>query len=193
MIKRAILAMALAAPGLASAMSYDYVELAGMTGTVDTPPTETDTSGFLLGGSFAIHENVAVAVSGSWQDFDTPPPLSIKGRTMLAGLQFHFPLSPQVDVGIGAGFGKAFVEATNFFGTTENDDTVTEINASLRAMPVEKLEIAASVTNTDSFGQNDTGFAVGARVYVQEKVSLGLSYLTADDLSAFIGGIRIDI
>ena len=62
-----------------------------------------------------------------------------------------------------------------------------------RTKPNKSLELMAVLDYANVEDETETGYSFSARIYPVEKVSIGLSYGSADDLDTLSLGIRFDI
>ena len=66
-------------------------------------------------------------------------------------------------------------------------------NMGFRTKPNKSLVLMAVLDYANDEDETETGYSFSARVYPVEKVPIGLSYGSADDLDALLLGIWFDI
>ncbi len=86
---------------------YTFVELAAGTGEVEIFGVDIDATAAGIGGSVAVHENIAlfgaVAV-GTVDTSDVGAPPDVDTTSVSLGVNIHMPINPTVDVVIPVAF-----------------------------------------------------------------------------------------
>lgn len=183
--------LVLASPVFAEGMSYTYAQAAA--GTIDIDGV--DGTLFGVSGSFEVSPNVFIGggyVSGTSDDSFVLGGVNDEiGLTQIqVGIGYHHALQDNLDLVATLGFGEVELEHD---GLGSGDESFTAISLGLRAKASETVEVSGGLTNTRADGESETGVGLGIRGYVNETLSIGARYDTADDVDQLSVNIRVDL
>ncbi len=183
-VSRALLATSLLLPALAAAQQsstrpqspsfdYSYVELAYDETDFEIGNAEIDGDGLTLSGSFEINDDWHVFASYGNADLDA----GIDLDTWMIGAGYAFPLRQDVDI-----YGRVLYvnSQADFPGFGEDDEDGLGIQARIRALVTDELEVEGGIQHFD-VGESDTSLQVGARYRFTEAFSAGIGLTFGGD------------
>ena len=172
-----------------SGFSYTSIGLGYQTVEI----VDEEFSGFGLSGSVALNETAFLIAGYSLIDSDDEYAADsgtdiIKITQYSAGIGLHAPISENVDIVT------SFLHASSEleFSNISEDGNGYLINLALRGKPTDTIEVSGSINYANIEDEDDTGYSIGARLFLQPKVSLDLGYSIAEDVDAFFAGFSID-
>lgn len=171
-------------------LSYSYIDVSYQTGEL----LDDDFDGVGIAASVALHDSIFLiakyAMAASKDEYYTGDGFDdIEFSQLNIGLGVHVPIVSQTD----------FISAISYvrneldFAGLNFEGTGYLINMGFRTKPNKSLELMAVLDYANVEDETETGYSFSARVYPVEKVSIGLSYGSADDLDTLSLGIRFDI
>jgi outer membrane receptor protein involved in Fe transport len=183
----ALMTLSVGAPAFAAdGFSYNNVEIGYVQADIGLPGSgKLDGNGFTLGGSVEFGANLFGFANFTDTDYD----FDLDASSLSAGLGFHWPLSPALDLITGASLETIKIKLP---GVSDSENGYG-LNAGLRGRVGDRLELTAGVKYAD-YGQNIDGFVVsgGARYYFTEAFAAGLDIIDDDGDTTFGIVLRYD-
>jgi opacity protein-like surface antigen len=179
----ALMTLSVGAPAFAAdGFSYNNVEV----GYAQAEISSEEGNGFTLAGSAEFGANLFGFTNFIASDYD----FGVSTNWFTAGLGFHWPLNPALDLVTGASLEKIKVKIS---GVGSDSQSGYGLNAGLRGRVGDRLELTAGVKYAD-FGQGIDGFTVsgGARYYFTEAFAAGLDISDNEGDSTFGIVLRYD-
>ncbi|MBT8082755.1 MAG: porin family protein [Gammaproteobacteria bacterium] len=181
---RSAMLLLLAFSASVSANDFDYNFFQLSYGNMEFDEVNVDGDGFGLAGSYAINEDFHVFAGYEAAGLD----FGIDATTLAAGLGWHTPLSPVVDLVASASYRYFELDVP---GGGNADDSGLGLGVGLRFAASELLELNAGISYVDfSDSGNDTGFGIGGLYSFTDAFALGLSANWSDDVSSYTLGGR---
>lgn len=178
----AIAAMGMAAPVMASDMSYNILELGLYGESIDDPNGDEgiDGSGITLNGSWAFTDGMFgfVGLSGTEYEYRNYDDSDFTLGRMQLGIGFNMPLSDRLDLVSGISLQR--VRLGDDFNNTLNERGYG-LKAGLRGKAGERFEWTAGLDYVDlGEGQHDTSWSAGFRYYFTRLFAMGLDIGSTD-------------
>lgn len=175
------LVLALPASALAAAEPrYTYGELGYVNWDFDD--IDEDGDGFRLDGSYALHQRVHL-VAG-YEDVDLSDNVDLSAWNI--GIGANVPLRPGLDA---VGRIRYLDFELDTPGRGDPDEDGYQLEALVRTMLNEQLELNGGVRHTDVDDYDDTGLVLGAVYDVASNFALSAELQFGDDVTTlFIGG-----
>ena len=174
-------------------ISYDYVQATYSSITDSGLGFDVDGDGFAVSGSFSVTPNIAVGALFGSTSYDDIFGVTVDATELNFGLVAHTSVSPGTDIFGSFSVVNAEVELSDGFNTLTDDDTGNAIGAGIRSMISDKVEVNVALARVDIFDDSATDFGLGARFYVDQKISLGVAYVTGDDVDTLLLSARLDL
>lgn len=188
-----------------SGLSYSYLQLGVGTLDDDGLAEALGISGeadlFQIGGSFELGESFFATVGIANAAYDVPAGTSLDQSVRQLGIGFHAALSDGLDGFATFSYVDAEVEVdVPSLGISESVSVDgTSIGAGLRMMGSDQLEISVGMSRT-SYGDTDgiefedtTAFGFGAILNLTDRIGVGISYTSGDDVTSTLLGLRVYI
>lgn len=187
----AALCLACAMPAHSQEFSYTFAQASLHSVDIDGE----DASGFALGLSGAVHKNVFLMVSLSGIETDDEyllatnevDEITLRGRSF--GVGFNYPIAEKTDILLTAEKVKQTIEAGSL---SENADGEA-YGLGLRSMIAPKIEIIGLIQNLKGDDDSETGYAVAARYYITNQLSVGGGLASSDDVDQLSASIRFEL
>lgn len=174
----------------AKEISYSYVQGSYISASAN----DLDSKGFGIAGSFSIAPNIALTASASKERLDVPSNIDVDVNNLAIGVTVHTSVAPKTD--LFGNFSVINVEgvASNGVVSLGVDDTGNNISIGARHLVADSVELDLAVTRTDVFDRAFNAMSAGARLYVNDRASLGLSYVKGEeDENTLFVSARIDL
>lgn len=165
-------------------LSYSYVDIGfGSTETeVSGIEIEGDTKSVLISAEVGDKAYVLAMHGNTELDFD------FETNLFRAGLGFHTDLAEGTDIFAAVSFVSSEVEHPSIGA---EDDTGIGMDAGIRHLVNDNLELNAGLVHISLFDESETAFGFGARLYATESVSVGFNYAMADDTDGIGFSLRV--
>lgn len=170
--------------GAADKLSYNYVEAAYISASLQDDVFDVNGNGFGVAGSFSITDDFHVIASYSDLDFD----FDISSKSYEIGLGYNHALADAVDLFADVTYVSAEV-SQDWLGSY--DDNGYGLSLGVRGMASDKIELYGSVDYIDlSDSGSDTSISAGIGYYLTDKFQLGGSYTNNNDGNSYSIGVR---
>lgn len=180
-----IMLCTLAVPAFAESPSYNYIE--GSYQRIELDDIDVDGDGFGIAGSFAFGDMWQVVASYSSADLD----FGVDLDEFRIGGGFHAPIAENVDFVANFTYVRLEAEVPGPFGGSADDDGIGA-SLGLRALPVDRLELAGFVDYVDLDESGDDTSVRGEAWYsLNEQIALGANVGTGDDITRYGIGVRV--
>lgn len=177
-------ALALAtAPATAGDLRYSYLEARYAEAELDDDVFDIDGDGLVLNGSLEFSQTVHLFVGYDKLEFDD----NVDVSTRLIGGGLVFPVSPQADIVLRAGFAEASFE-TPFF---EDEDDGHFVSAGFRALVTPDIELFGDyrALRLDNAG-DENSTTLGLDFYASDDLAVGPSVTWIDDTTIWSLGAK---
>ena len=174
------------AAAMAEGPSYSYIQASYEEVDVDFGGgADADGDGFSFGGSAAIGDSWFIFAGYGSSDLESVTYLSV----LTIGGGWHTSISPNTDFFAALGFADGEVDISGF---GSEDDSGYSVEAGIRSMMSEELELYGSISQVDfdDFGDGTT-FNAGLWYTVSGNLALGLGGSFEDDVTSYGVGIRL--
>lgn len=191
--KLAIAFALLALPGLSAAATFNYNHVnAGFTSfssDIKGIPEDLEGNGFGIGLSLNANEHFAILFQYAVSSADvTTSGSTFEGDSYstLIGGYFHTPVNVTTDLLLGVGFLQGNVEMTQD-GTSLGDEDVSGhiIQAGFKTMLAQNIELNAAVSQSEIEDDSSSSVILGGALHLSKEASIGASFESEDDGSAF--------
>lgn len=166
----------------AAGLSYNFFEVSYIETQLDATPGRINGDGLALAASIVVDQTLAFVIEH--EDVDYAPDINV--TKLYLGLDFHKPNSPTGDVYFGFGLLEVELAAP---GIAEHD-TGKAFSLGLRSKGSDTTEIYLELTRTDVGNRSDNGYAFGAVLFSNQRISYKLVYRASDDDTSTLLGIR---
>ncbi len=180
---------------MAKEISYNYIQGAYISSTVDTDTTagDLDSNGVILSGSFSVSSAIAITTGYTTASFDKFFGLDIDTTILAFGVTAHASISPNADIFGNFSVLSGNIELSDGFNSLDDDDTGNRFGVGLRYSASNNTELELEFSRTDIFDEANNSFSAGVIFYTSNKFSLGASYATSDDSDSLFLKARFDI
>ena len=198
-ICRGLLAVAMLLPAsnaMSEDISFDYIQIAYISSTVDLGASidevEGDGIGFALSLSFEPAFAMRLAVSST--TFDTFQGAGVDtAKTTALGVTAHTPVASGTEIFGNLSVVKAVITATDGVTSTSDTDFGAAVDVGLRHRFAEVFEVGFGASHMNVFGSTVNTYKVNTRFYFYKNASVGLGYTESDDVSTIVLSARMDI
>lgn len=166
-------------------LSYTFLELSAGSIETDLGPVAAEADSITAAGSLAISENVFLVAGYTNADYD----VDFERTALGVGLGLRHSFSNRSDL-----YGQILLgnlEEQSLRGDRDDDGYTAEIG--IRSALGQQLEIFAGLAQADYFDDVEMSYGFGARAYVTNNASLGVSYAKGEDASSVDFGLRVDL
>ncbi|AXR07448.1 outer membrane beta-barrel protein [Salinimonas sediminis] len=178
---------AFAADMFSAGPSWDYVEAGYQQAEIDDAG-DFEPKGYALAASKAIGENFFL--KANYSDLsEEESGLDTDLSQFSAGVGYRYSATKTTDVYGVVSFERIEIEASAFGESVEADDDGFGIEAGIRSMIIDQLELSAAVKHIE-MDEGDTGFVAGANFYITPAIAVGASYEMRDDIDFLGADIR---
>ncbi|NNF51297.1 MAG: porin [Gammaproteobacteria bacterium] len=166
----------------ADSPSYDFFEVAYVSGDIDNPDVDGD--GFSFGGSVSVHENWFLFADYTDLDFDFGVDLSL----LDVGVGYRVEMSDNTDFAFTGSFVRA--DASGPGGSADDDGY--GLSAIIRGMVNEQFELNGGISYVDLGGTDgdDTSFVLGGVYSFTDNVAFDGRIEIGDDVNLYVAGFR---
>jgi len=181
---------------MAKDIRFDYVQLVFTSGTVDLSDTgnRVDGSGIGLKISLGFSPTYAFTLAVIDTTFGTFHNVMVdEAKATTIGITAHTLIKPDLAVFANLSALKAEITTINGAGTGTDSDYGYAVNAGLRYSFNNRLELEVAATHAFVFSDFDHYAKVDLRVYLRDRISLGMGYVTGDVVDAFLFNLRLDV
>jgi hypothetical protein len=197
--QRSFLAVAImlsASNVISDEISFDYVQGTYTFATVDLGAStdEIEGNGIGLSLSLSFHQNFSITLAVLDTTFDTYQGVdtdTIKISTL--GVTAHMPTGSGSELFANLSALKAQVQATDDAGEKGGSDYGYTASTGVRHFVSDKVELEIGVSHTYVFDHADNSLKADARLYIRKRVSLGIGYITGDNVDSFSLNLRLDV
>jgi len=182
----ALLPNAQAAPAPPPKPTFSYTFLQAGVISIEHDAVNESSEGLAFRGSYDITPNVNLTADFGFDSLDVNG-LKSDRRDIAFGAGYHMPLHKKVDIYGQAAIVSARIEALG----QKTTDTGFSVEAGLRFMPGEFVELNAAVHHMDA-GGSTTNLGLGARGYFSDAFSLGLATRLDSDGNAYGVNLRYE-
>ncbi|QPG07045.1 outer membrane beta-barrel protein [Salinimonas marina] len=180
---------AFAAQNFSSAPSWDYVEAGYQVADIDDAG-DFEPAGYALAASAAVGENFFL--KAAYRDLSEDKyGLEVELSQLTAGFGYRYSASKTTDLFGALTFERLDAEFSGGGLSMEGDDDGFGIEAGVRSMVIDHLELSAAVKHVE-LEEGDTGFEVGANFYITPNFAVGASYEARDDFDFVGADLRIN-
>jgi hypothetical protein len=155
-------------------LSYSYIEIGAASTETEVLGIEIEGDAKSVFASAEIGDKAYIHAAYGNTEFD----FDIETNLFSAGLGLHTDISEGTDIFVEVSFVSSEVEQPSF---GSEDDTGTGVDIGIRHLVSDSLELNAGFAQVSIFDESETAFGVGARLYANESISVGIEYATADD------------
>ena len=174
------------AAAMADGPSYSYIQAAYEEVDIDLGGgIDADGDGLSVGGSVAVGDSWFVFAGYGSSDLESVIDLTV----LTIGGGWHTAISPNTDFFAALGFADGEIDVSGF---GSEDDSGYSVEAGIRSMMSEELELYGSISQVDfdDFGDGTT-FNAGLWYTVSGNLALGLGASFEDDITSYGVGIRL--
>jgi len=174
-------------------ISYSYVQGTYFSYTDSSLGFDINGNAIGASGSFALAKNFAVTAAYANVSYDRTFGVKLTGNGFSAGITAHTSIAPNVDLYGNFSAIHDEVTADNGITSASTSDTGNVVSVGMRALVNNNIELGLSGSHSDIFGSTTNTYEVDASYYVNEKVSIGVGYISSDNLTGYGVGVRFDL
>lgn len=174
------------AAAMADGPSYSYIQAAYEEVDVDFGGgIDADGDGFSIGGSVPVGDSWFIFAGYGSSDLESVIDLTV----LTIGAGWHTSIAPNTDFFAALGFADGEVDVSGF---GSEDDSGYSIEAGIRSMMSNELELYGSISQIDFDGFGDgTTLNAGLWYTVSGNLALGLGASFEDDITSYGVGVRL--
>ena len=164
---------------------YTFVDLGFAVGQLEVGNLDIDTTEGVLGGSVAVHPNIALAGSvglGTIETSDLGPVPDIDTTSVSLGVVPHFPIAENVDIVVPVSYLWLEADAGSNFGS--DDDSGYGIGLGIRALVNPSVELTVGLQHVDIGDDDEQSVSGSVRWHITSLVSLAIGGAVSSDSSA---------
>jgi len=189
-----IVAVALlsASNAMSQDISFDYVQATYTFATVDLGASVDEIDGNGIGFSLSLSFNPAFALTLAVLDttFETFQGLSADNtKATTLGVTAHIPTASGSELFANLSALKAEVTATD----ESDSDFGYDASIGVRHLVTDTFELELGFSNVYVFDRADNSFKADARLYIHKRLTLGIGYITGDNVDSFSLNLRLDV
>ena len=198
-IYRVLLALAILLPAsnaTSEDISFDYIQIAYISSTVDPGASidevEGDGIGFALSLSFEPAFAMRLAVDST--TFETFQGMGVDtSKTSALGVTAHTSVASGTEIFGNLSIVKAVITVADGAASTSGNDIGGSVDIGLRHRLTEVFEVGLGASHMNVFGSTVNTYKVNTRFYFYKNASVGLGYTESDDVSTIVLSARMDI
>lgn len=173
---------------LAKAPSWDQIEVGYTKGDIDDL-SEVSPSGFAIGGSKLLGENVFVLGSYSMLSDDYQG-VDLDLDQASVGLGYRLGLNETTDAYVTASYEYIELSGSGNGNSISVDDNGYGIGIGVRSRLTDNFEVDGSIGYIDIADESETAFAVSGYYYFTDAVAIGAHYSSTADVSLYGVSLR---
>jgi len=177
-------------------ISFDYLQISYISGTVDLTSTTDyiDGSGIGLSLSLGFAPAFALTLAVESTTFDTFQYMDVDtSKLSTLGVTAHTSVAPGTAIFTNFSAVKAEVTVSDGKDKTVNTDMGAMIRIGLRHIVKDTFEVEAAASHLHVFDVSEGIYKLDARFFVRNRFYLGAGYTTGDGVNSLMLNVRVDI
>lgn len=198
-ICRGLLAIATLLPAsnaMSEDISFDYMQIAYISSTVDLGASidEVEGNGIGLALSLSFEPAFAMRLAVSSTTFDTFQGAGVDtAKTTALGVTAHTPVASGTEIFGNLSVVKSVVTVNDGAVSSGGTDFGGAVAIGLRHRFTEAFEVGLGASHMDVFEGAVNAYEVNTRFYFLKRASVGFGYTASDDLGTLLLSARVDI
>ena len=177
-------------------ISFDYVQAKYTFASVDLGAStdEIDGNGIGLSLSLGFAPSFALTLAVLDTTFDSFQGLGVDtAKATTLGVTAHIPTASRSELFANLSALKAEITENDGVEITSDRDYGYAASIGLRHLVSDTFELELGISHAYVFDRADNSFKADARLYIRNRLSLGIGYITGDSVDSFSLNLRFDV